>query len=59
MIVIVSNVNDTQPAAPARRILAEATGTAFVSLRMETQAFSGSFFLQAGSVVLLALFALF
>ena len=42
MMIVISNVNDTAP-APARRIL-ETTeaGTAFVSLRLETQTFSGA-----------------
>ena len=42
MMIVISNVNDTAP-APARRIL-ETTeaGTAFISLRLETQTFSGA-----------------
>ena len=42
MMIVISNVNDTQP-APARRILQTTEeGTAFVSLRLETQTFSGA-----------------
>jgi hypothetical protein len=62
MLIVVSNVNDTQPAPAARRILADDSidpATVFVSLRMESQTFSGASYLAFASTLVLLAFSLY